>query len=1024
MGFFIWMGHPKRQRRAGALFITWMAALGVIYEATATASAATFINQAQSGADLGNTLLLGGQTDAAGNAGGQEMQGFAGTQPAGVENNASSYYLSDNVGLTPGNALNQASAANTAVLSDPTCPAGWPGPLNQFQQQGMGAVASTQNACKGPLQAAATSLAQAMAGTSGSTLAAYQGAQQSLQAFGQQLSQVNSAGNALETTCAPVINGYYQYAPACNLLSVSGVPSMGTLAAAWAGPLGTVASGCAALPTAITSPTAAQGLENALAPLTADLQGIIGGATGTVYANGNGDGAAILAGGYGNGAVTAASQEYQQIYGQCSYAQSYLENISTYPGGMNAYASDPMLNNFLSNPSNQGMINKMMPFIESNPNVFSQYYQNVACTNNNTNITNAGTSATGPSTTSTSAPSIQSSPVACTQPLSAYTSTGWINAADWPDPNAQWIYGTSGGCGAGVPNGTTDLMEGVYSNTTGAPLNATLYLAADDEGVVNINGTQVASYSDGGQGGDGAQAYPSTGGVVSVPITLSPGPDQIMYYITNAGGGTASNPSSGILTIIGTVNGTSQVLIDTNSNWVYIPQNAAQAGSTVTVTPGSVTANTTPNTHAQSILCNSPIQCMGTECHALFGNQDLQFSQALTALSALQQMEQGATCQTGTSMAAGNCVPIIFGGDMRYCRTWPAGGVFTNNCCTQGLKDAGASGNLSNYLALAHDTWKIANSQIVDSHIWGMGAFHGWVESAYSTMDKWAADGWSYVTSAFKGAAESVANAFGLGGSAASSVVGVTSQAVTSGASAASSSLVSNMETYVNANMLEAATFVLGLIFSKNKVQVVESAIENVAEHELSDLPGMMGEFFSVIGWIYLVYQILQIIGNLLTACKNEEFKLGEKRKLHACQNLGTYCADSFMGFCLEHKDVFCCYESPLSRIIASQIKIGQPNVAGGYGTPQDPQCGGFTVQQLAAVDWSQVSLTQWQAMLQSAGLIAGGNTQGAAIYTPAQIDHPAGDVNLQQAPIPVGHSATSIPPSVPLPIGNPNASP
>ncbi|MBN6748222.1 conjugal transfer protein TraN, partial [Acidithiobacillus sp. PG05] len=764
---------------------------------------------------------------------------------------------------------------------------------------------------------------------------------------------------------------------------------------------------------------AAQSLENALAPLTADLQGIIGGATGSVYANGNGDGAAILTGGYGSGAVTAASQEYQQIYGQCSYAQSYLENISTYPGGMNAYASDPMLNNFLSNPANQGMINQMMPFIESNPNVFSQYYQNVACTNNNVNITNAGTSATGPSTTTTSAPSIQSSPVACTEPLSAYTSTGWIDAADWPDPNAQWIYGTAGGCGAGVPNGTTDLMEGVYSNTTGAPLNATLYLAADDEGVVDINGTQVATYSDGGQGGDGAAAYPSTGGVVSVPITLSPGPDQIMYYITNAGGGTAANPSSGILTIIGTVNGTSQVLIDTNSNWVYVPQNAAQAGSTVTVNPGSVTTNTTPNTHAQSILCNSPIQCMGTECHALFGNQDLQFSQALTALSALQQMEQGAVCATGTSMAAGNCQPIIFGGTADYCRTWPAGGVFTNNCCAQGLQDAGQSGNLASYLELAHDTWKIANAPIVDAHVWGMKAFHSWVEGAYSTMDQWAAQGWGYVVTAFRGAADAVAQAFGQVGPYAFHDCGILSNSVFT-SPPATKGLETAMENEIKGWLETAAKWVLKKIFGK----AIEKEVMTFLASKIAEKIGSYAaDAASIIGWVYLAYQVLQIIGNLLTACKNEEFKLGQKRKLHACQNLGTYCTDKFLGFCLEHKDVFCCYASPLSRIIAAQIKIGQPNVAGGYGTPQDPQCGGFTVQQLAAVDWSEVSLAQWQALLQSAGLIAGGNAQGSAIYTPAQIDHPGGDVNIEQAPIPVGHSGTPVTP-VPMPTINPNASP
>ena len=1015
MGFFMWMGHPKRQRRAGALFITWMATLGVIYEATATAQASTFINQAQSGANFGNTLLLGGQTDAASNAGTTEMEGFAGTQPAGTENSASSYYLPGNVGLTQGNALNEASDSNAALLSDPTCPAGWPGPLSQFQQQGMGAYTSTEAACRGPLQTASTALNLAMEGSTGATLATYQQAQAAIQSFGEALSQVNSAGNALESTCAPVMNGDYQYAPACNLLSVSGVPTLGDLSSAWAGPLGAVASACGSLPTSITSTTAAQSLTSDLAPLTTDLQGLVGGSPGSVYANGNGDGAALVSSDYGSGSVTAASQDYQEIYGQCNVANAYLENISTYPGGMNDYSTDPMLNNFLSNPANQGMINTMMPFIESNPDVFSQYYQNVACTSNDTTITNAGVTATGPSTTTTSAPSIQSTPAACTEPLSTYTSTGWIDAADWPDPNAEWIYGTSAGCGAGVPNGTTDMMEGTYSNTTGATIDATLYVAAQDEGVVDINGTQVASYSDGGAGGTGAEAYPSTGGVMSVPVSLPAGPDEIMFYITNADSASAtSTQSAGILSIIGTVNGTSQVLIDTNSSWLYMPSSSDASSSTVTTVPGGTSTNTTPNTHAQSILCNSPIQCMGTECHALFGNQDLQFSQALTALSALQQMEQGAVCQSGTSMAAGNCIPIIFGGEMRYCRTWPFGGTFTNNCCAEGLQDAGASGNLSNYLMLAHDTWKIANAPYVVANVWAPA--ESWVESAFPTMTSWAEAGWRFVAAAWKGASEAIGDAFGMTGAAASTTVGVTSAAVKAGTTA-SNGIIGGIEDDVEAWLEQMAEWLLKKIFGKAIEEAIVSAITSFAASEAGEA---ILEFFSVIGWIYMVYQIAQIIGEMLTACINEEFKLGEKRKLHACQNLGTYCADAFMGFCLEHKDVFCCYASPLSRIIASQIKIGQPNVAGGYGTPHDPQCGGFTVQQLAEVDWSEVSLAQWQAMLQSAGLIAGGNTAGSAVYSPEQIAHPTGDVNIQQAPSLA--PAEPIPPSQALPPDNPNA--
>ncbi|EGQ63487.1 conjugal transfer protein TraN, putative [Acidithiobacillus sp. GGI-221] len=62
--------------------------------------ASTFINQAQSGANFGNSLLMGGQSDAANNAGTTEMQGFAGMSPTGGQTQASSYYLSNNVGMT------------------------------------------------------------------------------------------------------------------------------------------------------------------------------------------------------------------------------------------------------------------------------------------------------------------------------------------------------------------------------------------------------------------------------------------------------------------------------------------------------------------------------------------------------------------------------------------------------------------------------------------------------------------------------------------------------------------------------------------------------------------------------------------------------------------------------------------------------------------------------------------------------------------------------------------------------------
>ncbi|MBU2785237.1 conjugal transfer protein TraN [Acidithiobacillus ferriphilus] len=996
MSFFIWLGHPRRKRNASLLFAMWTAAIGVYYEATATAEAGTFINQAQGGVNFGGALLGGGQADAASGAGTQEMQGFAGMSPAGSETGVSQYYLQDNVGLTPGNALNQASSANAALMSNPNCPSNWPQPLDAFTQNAMGSLQAMSRQCRGVITSINQSISSGLAQNAGAAAAPFQQVQQAENTFSQAEGGVQTAGMSLTNDCAPSMGGGTQYAPACNLLSQSGVPSVAGLATTWQQTFGQVQSQCAALPTQISAANAGY-VSQAFYNMAGALNNLDGNAGGAVGVSGNGNGAVALSSGYAAGATTPDAQAYQQILGMCSYAQSYLENISTYPGGMNAYAGDPMVNNFMNNPANQPMINAMMPFIESNPSVFQQYFQNTACTNNNTNIANAGQNATGPSTTTTNSPSIQSSPVSCTEPLSNYTSSGWINGADWPDPNAEWIYGTSGGCGGGVPNGQTDLMEGTYSNATGAVINATLYIAADDECSVDINGQQVATYSDGGTGGDGAQAYPSTGGVVSVPVTLQPGPNEIMDYITNSDtASNAPNPSAGILSIIGTVNGQNQVLIDTSGSWAYVPQNQTQAGtSSVTVNAGQVTTSTTPNTHAQSMLCTgAPLKCLGTQCHALFGNQDLHFSQAMTAMSALQQMEQNMQCAAGTSIAAGDCQPIIFQGTENYCRTWPFGGSFTNNCCQQGLQ-AGASGeNLSQYLMIARNTWSLANNSVVDSNIWAFGQFHGWVESAYSSMDQWASTAWRYATSVFKGAAQDVANAFGFSGSAASSAVGVSSTAVKTGTQVASKGLISGMETEIENWLKNEAKKILTQLLGRAMSGEIMGAVSAVA--------GIVAEVMSVVGIIYLIYQIAQIIAQLLTACTNEEFKLGESRKLHACQNIGTYCAQKFMGFCLMHKDIFCCYGSPLARIIASQIRIGQPNVAGGYGTPQAPDCNGFTPQQLGQVDWSQISLSAWQAMLQQAGLVAGGNAQGSAIYQPQYITHPSGNSLYNGAPQPI----------------------
>ena len=119
--------------------------------------------------------------------------------------------------------------------------------------------------------------------------------------------------------------------------------------------------------------------------------------------------------------------------------------------------------------------------------------------------------------------------------------------------------------------------------------------------------------------------------------------------------------------------------------------------------------------------------------------------------------------------------------------------------------------------------------------------------------------------------------------------------------------------------------------------------------------------------WAYLVYSIVTILIQLIWECTEDEFTLGVQRELKACHRVGAYCQKNFFGACIESRDSFCCFNSPLSRILHEQIR-GQTGT--GYGSAKHPNCSGIAVETLSEVDWSQIDLSEWLTMLTAADLI------------------------------------------------------
>ena len=72
--------------------------------------------------------------------------------------------------------------------------------------------------------------------------------------------------------------------------------------------------------------------------------------------------------------------------------------------------------------------------------------------------------------------------------------------------------------------------------------------------------------------------------------------------------------------------------------------------------------------------------------------------------------------------------------------------------------------------------------------------------------------------------------------------------------------------------------------------------------------------------------------------CEQAEFELGAKRELKSCHYVGSYCASDVLGVCIERRRSYCCFTTPLARILNEQAR---PQLGRGWGSAKHPDCAG-----------------------------------------------------------------------------------
>jgi conjugal transfer mating pair stabilization protein TraN len=107
------------------------------------------------------------------------------------------------------------------------------------------------------------------------------------------------------------------------------------------------------------------------------------------------------------------------------------------------------------------------------------------------------------------------------------------------------------------------------------------------------------------------------------------------------------------------------------------------------------------------------------------------------------------------------------------------------------------------------------------------------------------------------------------------------------------------------------------------------------------------------------------ILIQLIWTCEQEEFELGAKRELRSCHRVGSYCKTDILTWCVEKRDSYCCFNTPLARIMNEQIR---PQLGRGWGDGEHPDCSGIDVADFNRVDWNRVNLDEWLSILFETG--------------------------------------------------------
>ena len=297
--------------------------------------------------------------------------------------------------------------------------------------------------------------------------------------------------------------------------------------------------------------------------------------------------------------------------------------------------------------------------------------------------------------------------------------------------------------------------------------------------------------------------------------------------------------------------------------------------------------------YEKSFVCAGQVRCMGTECTEVIRLESSSFGDAATASEILNNIRID-TQGDGTGNG-------VFPGLPYSCQDSP------KNCC-----DGSAPGvSIADYVDAASSMYTVGKGAVTtfapefaSSLSYAMGSLtSGWIGATACTVDLTLPAGSAMVPATFTTAVTNATVTF-----VAEGVAAVTGAAV------------------------EGVLPIVGAII------------------------GTLCTVLYVLIILYAIYVILTFLYKIMFQCDEEDMETSQKLTLGVCHLVGVV-SEKVLGMPLKDRNVYCCFNSMLARLIHEQ---GRQQLGLGWGTGDAPDCRGFSLGEISELNFSEMDLSEY----------------------------------------------------------------